>query len=335
PGRAGRTTGRTGRAPSVGPGGRAGRCRSEPARRSSSRSVAQRVADRPVAAAAQDLHRRRTGHRGHVSGGQARPGGPRRAGRRPTHRSGVGRAARGGAGRRRRPAHLLDRALSGRSGVRRFTARVGDLAPPASVRRPGARRTAGLPAGTHAGIRAAGRGDRGGERHRRSAAAVAGSDEDGAPDFRSARRSGDRIARRTGRTSRRRHDPRGRGGSRTGRGGHVSFVESEERQALRAAAFELASKYGHEYTLKQARSGGKTDEMWAEAGKLGYLGVAVPEEYGGGGGGIGDLAAVLEEFCAAGVPQLLMVVSPAICATVIARYGTEEQKQRWLPRFAT
>src|SRR5690606_38188967 len=247
----------------------------------------------------------------------------------------VGRAARGGAGRRRRPAHLLDRALSGRSGVRRFTARVGDLAPPASVRRPGARRTAGLPAGTHAGIRAAGRGDRGGERHRRSAAAVAGSDEDGAPDFRSARRSGDRIARRTGRTSRRRHDPRGRGGSRTGRGGHVSFVESEERQALRAAAFELASKYGHKYTLKQARSGGKTDEMWAEAGKLGYLGVAVPEEYGGGGGGIGDLAAVLEEFCAAGVPQLLMVVSPAICATVIARYGTEEQKQRWLPRFAT
>lgn len=115
----------------------------------------------------------------------------------------------------------------------------------------------------------------------------------------------------------------------------MSFVESEERQALRAAAFELASKYGHEYTLKQARSGGKTDEMWAEAGKLGYLGVAVPEEYGGGGGGIGDLAAVLEEFCAAGVPQLLMVVSPAICATVIARYGTEEQKQRWLPRFAT
>jgi alkylation response protein AidB-like acyl-CoA dehydrogenase len=113
------------------------------------------------------------------------------------------------------------------------------------------------------------------------------------------------------------------------------FTESEERQALRKAAFELASKYGHEYTLKLARSGGHTTEMWDEAGKLGYLGVAVPEEYGGGGGGIGDLAAVCEEFSAGGVPLLLMVVSPAICATVIARYGTAEQKQQHLPRFAT
>src|ERR1035437_9473789 len=30
-----------------------------------------------------------------------------------------------------------------------------------------------------------------------------------------------------------------------------------------------------------------------------------------------------------------MVVSPAICATIIAKFGTDAQKQRWLPRFAT
>jgi alkylation response protein AidB-like acyl-CoA dehydrogenase len=113
------------------------------------------------------------------------------------------------------------------------------------------------------------------------------------------------------------------------------FTESEERIALRAAVANLGAKYGHEYYLKQARSGGRTDAIWDEAGKLGYLGVAVPEEYGGGGGGIGDLAAVCEEFCAAGTPMLLMVVSPAICATVIARYGTDEQRARWLPGFAT
>ena len=62
--------------------------------------------------------------------------------------------------------------------------------------------------------------------------------------------------------------------------------------------------------------------------------MAVPEEYGGGGGGIGDLAAVCEELAAAGCPLLLMVVSPAICATVIARFGTDEQKTKWLPGFA-
>lgn len=115
----------------------------------------------------------------------------------------------------------------------------------------------------------------------------------------------------------------------------MSFTESDERQALRKAVFDLGSKYGHEYYLNKARNGGKTTEAWDEAGKLGYLGVAIPEEFGGGGGGIGDLAAVCEELCAAGVPLLLMVVSPAICGTVIARYGTDSQKQEWLPRFAT
>jgi alkylation response protein AidB-like acyl-CoA dehydrogenase len=115
----------------------------------------------------------------------------------------------------------------------------------------------------------------------------------------------------------------------------VSFTEPEERQALRKAVAELGRSYGHEYYAKLARSGGHTSDLWDEAGRLGYLGVAVPEEYGGGGAGIGDLAAVCEEFCAAGTPMLLTVVSPAICATVIARYGTGEQKARWLPRFAT
>jgi alkylation response protein AidB-like acyl-CoA dehydrogenase len=114
----------------------------------------------------------------------------------------------------------------------------------------------------------------------------------------------------------------------------INFTEGEERRALRRAVADLAGKYGQEYFTAKARAGEKTDELWAEAGRLGYLGVAVPEEYGGGGGGIGDLAAVCEELARAGCPLLLTVVSPAICATVIARFGTAEQKRRWLPGFA-
>ncbi|MFD4671176.1 acyl-CoA dehydrogenase family protein [Lentzea sp. NPDC058450] len=114
----------------------------------------------------------------------------------------------------------------------------------------------------------------------------------------------------------------------------MSFVESEERVALRKAVAEFGAQYGHDYFTAKARAGEKTTELWEEAGKLGYLGVAVPEEFGGGGGGIGDLAAVCEELAAAGSPLLLMVVSPAICATVLARFGTDEQKAKWLPGFA-
>ncbi|HEV8559083.1 MAG TPA: acyl-CoA dehydrogenase [Actinophytocola sp.] len=114
----------------------------------------------------------------------------------------------------------------------------------------------------------------------------------------------------------------------------MSFVESEERQALRAAVADMARRYGSAYMSRKARAGEKTTELWEEAGKLGYLGVNVPEEYGGGGGGIGDLAAVLEELAAAGCGLLLMVVSPAICATIVSRFGTDEQKAEWLPKFA-
>src|SRR5262245_25984497 len=112
------------------------------------------------------------------------------------------------------------------------------------------------------------------------------------------------------------------------------YTESDERRALREAVAALAGDFGRDWFLTRARSGESTHELWTAAGKHGYLGVAVPEEYGGGGGGIGDLAAVSEELATAGCPLLMMVVSPAICATVIARFGTDEQQADWLPRFA-
>ncbi|GIF13884.1 acyl-CoA dehydrogenase family protein [Actinoplanes teichomyceticus] len=114
----------------------------------------------------------------------------------------------------------------------------------------------------------------------------------------------------------------------------TDFVESAERRELRAAVARLAGRYGEAYFYAAARDGRKTTELWREAAALGYLGVAVPAEYGGGGGDIGDLAAVCEELATAGCPLLLMVVSPAIVGTMIARFGTGEQRRRWLPGLA-
>ncbi|KAB1988469.1 acyl-CoA dehydrogenase family protein [Streptomyces triticiradicis] len=108
-------------------------------------------------------------------------------------------------------------------------------------------------------------------------------------------------------------------------------TETDEHKALRSAVAALGKRYGRAYLTKAVAEGGHPDELWAEAGKLGYLGVNLPEEYGGGGGGIAELSIVLEELGAAGCPLLMLVVSPAICGTVIARFGTEEQKRAWLP----
>ncbi|MFE4453150.1 acyl-CoA dehydrogenase family protein [Streptomyces sp. NPDC056796] len=110
-----------------------------------------------------------------------------------------------------------------------------------------------------------------------------------------------------------------------------TVLETEEHQALRAAVAALGRRFGREYTTGLARDGEHPRALWAEAGKLGYLGVNLPEEYGGGGRGMAELSIVLEELGAAGSPLLMLVVSPAICGTVIARFGTEAQKAAWLP----
>jgi alkylation response protein AidB-like acyl-CoA dehydrogenase len=114
----------------------------------------------------------------------------------------------------------------------------------------------------------------------------------------------------------------------------VDFAETDEQQALRNAVAELGQRYGHEYTAPRARAREPLTELWNEAGKSGFLGVNLPEEYGGGGAGMYELAIVGEELNAAGCGLLMIVVSPAICGTIIARFGTGDQKQRWLPGLA-
>ncbi|MCT2545935.1 MULTISPECIES: acyl-CoA dehydrogenase family protein [Streptomyces] len=113
-----------------------------------------------------------------------------------------------------------------------------------------------------------------------------------------------------------------------------TVLETEEHQALRAAVAALGKRYGRDYMTSVVRDGDHPRELWAEAAKLGYLGVNLPEEYGGGGSGMAELSIVLEELGAAGSPLLMMVVSPAICGTVIARFGTDAQKRQWLPGLA-
>jgi alkylation response protein AidB-like acyl-CoA dehydrogenase len=113
-----------------------------------------------------------------------------------------------------------------------------------------------------------------------------------------------------------------------------SFVETDEQQALRKAVAAMAANYGEKYYLEKARAGEHTTELWSEAGKLGFIGVNLPEEYGGGGAGMYELSLVMEEMSAAGCALLLMVVSPAINGTIISKFGTDEQKKRWIPGIA-
>src|SRR5919197_412031 len=115
----------------------------------------------------------------------------------------------------------------------------------------------------------------------------------------------------------------------------MEFAESAEQTMLREAVGRIAAKYGHDYYHAKARGGGRLSELWQDVAAAGFVGVSIPQAYGGGGMGIGELAIVAEELGAHGCPPLLLMVSPAICGTLLARHRTPGRRQRGCPGRAS
>ncbi len=114
----------------------------------------------------------------------------------------------------------------------------------------------------------------------------------------------------------------------------LPVVESQEQQMMREAVRGIASTFGRDYMREKVEKGEPATELWDAVAEKGYLGVNLPEEYGGGGLGMAALAAVGEELSASGCSLLLIVVSPAIVGSIIVRHGTDAQKEEWLPGIA-
>jgi len=114
----------------------------------------------------------------------------------------------------------------------------------------------------------------------------------------------------------------------------MNFEESFEHVSLRKTVAQVCASFGDDYLRRVLAEDGRTHELWTALGQAGLLGVNLPEEYGGGGAGIAELAIVVEETAASGNPLLLMLVSAAISGEVLKEFGTHEQKQRWLPAMA-
>ncbi len=75
--------------------------------------------------------------------------------------------------------------------------------------------------------------------------------------------------------------------------------------------------------------------LWLKAGEAGLLCATVPEEYGGSGGDFGHSAVMIEELARANATAVGFTTHSEIVAPYIVAYGTEEQKQRWLPRMVS
>jgi alkylation response protein AidB-like acyl-CoA dehydrogenase len=112
------------------------------------------------------------------------------------------------------------------------------------------------------------------------------------------------------------------------------FDLTDEQQAIKSTAHDfLASRYKSERIRELAAAEAPNDaEGWREMAELGWTGLAVPEEWGGQGLGIVDLAVLFEEMGYALAPSPLL--SNTIVTLALSLCGSDEQRDRWLRPLA-
>jgi acyl-CoA dehydrogenase len=116
----------------------------------------------------------------------------------------------------------------------------------------------------------------------------------------------------------------------------MDFDLPETAIAVRDGVAAVAAKYDNAYWSRCEEEHRFPDEVFKDLGDGGWLGLCIPEEYGGGGQGLLELAVANDTLCASGGTQgtFIYVTTPGFGAITLVRHGTEEQKQRILPGIA-
>ncbi|MCA2223744.1 acyl-CoA dehydrogenase family protein [Nonomuraea aurantiaca] len=118
----------------------------------------------------------------------------------------------------------------------------------------------------------------------------------------------------------------------------MDFTLPESALAVQRGIGDICAHYDLDYWQRCEADKRWPEEVWAELAKGGWLGLAVPEEFGGGGQGLLELAVATETLAASGAAggsAFTYVLTPGFGALTLARHGTAEQRAELLPRLAT
>jgi acyl-CoA dehydrogenase len=113
----------------------------------------------------------------------------------------------------------------------------------------------------------------------------------------------------------------------------MDFALTDEQVSIRSAVEEICTDFTDEYWLKKDREGGFPEDFYLAMATAGWLGIAMPPEYGGAGLGISEACLMLETVAASGA---CLAGASAIHMNVfglhpVVVHGSVEQKARWLP----
>lgn len=116
----------------------------------------------------------------------------------------------------------------------------------------------------------------------------------------------------------------------------MDFDLPDTALAVQEGVAAVAARYDHAYWSRCEEEHRFPQEVFDDLGAGGWFGLCVPEEYGGGGQGLLELAVANMTLCASGgvAGTFFYVTTPGFGAMTLTRHGTEEQKQRILPGLA-
>ena len=116
----------------------------------------------------------------------------------------------------------------------------------------------------------------------------------------------------------------------------MNFSQSENQNLVRSTIAEFAKKEILPNVMKWDESQEFPRHIFTKLGELGFMGILVPEEYGGAGMGYDEYIVAIEELSkVCGSIGLSYAAHNSLCTRHILYFGNEEQKQRWLPKLAT
>ncbi|MBT3370535.1 MAG: acyl-CoA/acyl-ACP dehydrogenase [Rhodospirillaceae bacterium] len=110
----------------------------------------------------------------------------------------------------------------------------------------------------------------------------------------------------------------------------MDFELSDAQRMILDYGGKLAETFDRKQWLEYSRRHEFPEHIWRQMGEDGFLGMMVPEEYGGAGLGMFEMSLLMEGMSNHGIPMQHLVVGPTMCLAHIARHGTEEQKRRYL-----
>jgi len=116
----------------------------------------------------------------------------------------------------------------------------------------------------------------------------------------------------------------------------VDFKLSDEQEMVRRAAADFAEKEIEAHVREWDEKAHFPRDLFAKAGELGFLGVLVPEKYGGAGMGYVEYVLIIEEIARV-CPAIGLSVAAhnSLCTGHILSFGSEQQKSRYLPKLAS